>query len=1442
FTGPVNVPGSITTYIGRNDDGTTPEDFVGAMDELKLSTIARSSNWIRTEYFNQSDPASFTTVGEEELCPIQLGTVNALDNALAVGGSTTLNLSDYENGVAIQWQQSTDNVSWSDIGGATTDSYTTAALSQTTFYRVQQTATCTVATESVAVAVNGAENFAFRKRITIDGSQVVGDHSNFPLLVRIASDADLAHTGSSGDVQNINGYDIIFTESDGQTPLLHDVEKYVSATGELVAWVGVDLTDQTTRDIFMYYGNASVSAATEVPSGVWDDTYLSVWHLADANDASGNNHHLTSSGGGVTTNDTGIIGGAATFDGAGDFLEESTAQNYLANQLTITVSAWVQPDVLAGDMGILSSRYTVENATAMWYDENGEFGNADQTYKGKVSRSSSGESEAEGEEGTASTNWTHVAMTWSPAAYPTLHIDGRLQVNSATEGGLNSRFLRAQDAIHIGGSFQGDWDGMIDEVKIHGDQRSAGWITTEYNNQRVGSDLLTFGPEETDCEISPTGTLASSRSTVTSGETVSLSIAGYDADVIALQWESSTDGTSFSDVASATTATITSPALSADTYFRVRLNNGTCDAFSEALVVSARRAFIADYSYRKAVTIRSNLVSGSSNLVNFLTFIEITDDNLKSRSNGGNVYEDSGYDLLFTLVDGTVLRYERQEYDAAVGSIRAWVEIPSLSPTADTELYLYYGNCTGLADPSTTAIWSDPGRYRSIHHMEDATDQFDVSGNGFNLTNTGTDVQEGPLGAARDFGGSDRMTFADNIALINNQQVVSTSMWVRPDRIDTDQNLLSISIGGGGGATQTSRFALEYNNDDTDPPRFKLVARADDGDGSEIFAEVATTASAMDRVDQWHHVYAEIDYLSETATLYINGDNVATTSISGAIGWTQTTTENTNSRSSALGAADDGSAPRWGGAMDEVRIMNTALTGDWIRTEYNNQRQSQAFINVDDQEVELRWDGSQSTVWSEPNNWLGCRVPTATEFVRIPATGTDPILDTDASLGDLFIESGASLSLGSNTLSMSGDLTRVGTLTASSGSLSFVGDEDQAISGTTLVTQNLIIDKTNNAVLHLLNNVSVIGQLTLVDGFVALTDGDLTLSNSPAAASASFVITPSDHCLNQNVPNTDVLFPIGVDHNSYSPVILRNSGSADDFCIRVIDGLYEDGYTGAPFVDGVVNKTWLIDEDTDGGSNVTVTLQWRSVDQATGFDANNARITHYNTTLSSWEPFASDPVGGLPSGRFGVSASNVSSFSPVGAASNEVALPIELIFFSAEHQGRDVQLRWATSTEMNNDFFSIERGVNSKEFEVIARVPGQGDSEERVDYEYIDSRPLAGGSYYRLKPTDFDGSFAYSPIEFVFDGVERTPEMVVFPNANDGINFQWNLQGLVPNTQVDIALYDLNGAMITSQTVQLDGSGVYQGQGFTGVVLEPGLYLLKALNNGQELVQRLWVR
>jgi hypothetical protein len=172
----------------------------------------------------------------------------------------------------------------------------------------------------------------------------------------------------------------------------------------------------------------------------------------------------------------------------------------------------------------------------------------------------------------------------------------------------------------------------------------------------------------------------------------------------------------------------------------------------------------------------------------------------------------------------------------------------------------------------------------------------------------------------------------------------------------------------------------------------------------------------------------------------------------------------------------------------------------------------------------------------------------------------------------------------------------------------------------------------------------------------------------------------------------------------------------------------------------------------------------------------------------------------------------------VGSVTNS-GLPIELLSFSAEPEISAVALNWTTASETNNDFFSIERSAQGKDWEVIGTVNGAGNSSTKIDYTYIDDTPLPGKSYYRLKQTDFDGAYDYSKVAHVVYEGSTEDDIQLYPNPASG-----NLNVIFKKKDTEWKIINLLGQDVSSNVITLEQSPFELKMNID--LLEPGIYFI----------------
>lgn len=149
------------------------------------------------------------------------------------------------------------------------------------------------------------------------------------------------------------------------------------------------------------------------------------------------------------------------------------------------------------------------------------------------------------------------------------------------------------------------------------------------------------------------------------------------------------------------------------------------------------------------------------------------------------------------------------------------------------------------------------------------------------------------------------------------------------------------------------------------------------------------------------------------------------------------------------------------------------------------------------------------------------------------------------------------------------------------------------------------------------------------------------------------------------------------------------------------------------------------------------------------------------------------------------------------------ALPIDLYSFTAIPQQESVELNWATASELNNDYFEVQRSIDGRTYETIGEVLGAGDSDTRIDYSFEDEEPLSGDVFYRLKQIDFDGKYSYYIVRV---SVQNDSEAFTIRSlsANPLVYGDLNYQVYLPkSSQVWMQLYNTKGEVLYENRAEM---------------------------------------
>ena len=339
-----------------------------------------------------------------------------------------------------------------------------------------------------------------RKKITIQNANIDSDQSNFPVLVKIVADTDIAANC------NADGFDIRFTQSDGSTLLKYERETF-DISGEpdqvdAIFWVKSNITTASATDIYIYYRTTDTADGQDA-TNVWDVNFVGVWHLGESGDgtadeykdSTSNANHGTGGNGNASytpSQVTGKIGNGQDFDGS----DEEIHVDYHASlySTTLTVSFWCESDITNySALGHAVGMYDYAGSNRVWSNRVNS-----PTDKWNIQTSSNGTTNSNADTSQAvTTSWAHVATqttnngTWTPYYNGTAlsNVTGRLA------------FTNQNSFFTIGGLWSGSagrysFDGVMDEVRLSNSIRPAAWIKFEYYNINEADNELTWGDEE----------------------------------------------------------------------------------------------------------------------------------------------------------------------------------------------------------------------------------------------------------------------------------------------------------------------------------------------------------------------------------------------------------------------------------------------------------------------------------------------------------------------------------------------------------------------------------------------------------------------------------------------------------------------------------------------------------------------------------------------------------------------------------------------------------------------------------------------------------------------------------------------------------------------------------------------------------------------------------
>ncbi|WP_420580931.1 T9SS type A sorting domain-containing protein [Reichenbachiella sp.] len=456
---------------------------------------------------------------------------------------------------------------------------------------------------------------------------------------------------------------------------------------------------------------------------------------------------------------------------------------------------------------------------------------------------------------------------------------------------------------------------------------------------------------------------------------------------------------------------------------------------------------------------------------------------------------------------------------------------------------------------------------------------------------------------------------------------------------------------------------------------------------------------------------------------------------------------------------------------------------------------------------------------------------------------------------------------------MLGDLTKTGTTIVSSagspGQISFIGSSTQNITGD-MTFENVVIN--NTAASPAINltggtELEISNNIQLLDGVIA-TDNTLfksglfTISNILVFGnSATFSGGSSESFVDgvvrkDNLPaNSIFTLPIG-NGTTYAPITIEEDGTGGiNWTARYRrtnpSSYLSNNYDNIGTTTVSNHEFWVV---YPSSPNQTANIGLTYGPQSNVLTPNETTVVQIEDTIGGGDgvdnsdPWADAGRKGLSSGASttaGTITTNPTTISlgffSLGGQS-DTALPVELLDFKAKLENDVVEVNWITSSELNNDYFEIERSQDGVNYEVIGKIAGNGTINETSYYNFTDYRPATGVSYYRLTQFDYDGTKAvFEAISIENNPIEQGLEVHIFPNPTMSDNINLRITNDSERESIKVLLHDVSGNLLYQDVISID-TGFFDYEFSLPTELEKGIYLITILGQQNQQTQRLIIK
>jgi len=303
------------------------------------------------------------------------------------------------------------------------------------------------------------------------------------------------------------------------------------------------------------------------------------------------------------------------------------------------------------------------------------------------------------------------------------------------------------------------------------------------------------------------------------------------------------------------------------------------------------------------------------NVLNFPVLVRLTAANFEFSQ-----AKTDGSDIRFTKNDNSLLYYEIETWDASANQAAIWVKVDTVYGNNNTQnIHMAWGSSSAAGVTDAAAVFDTSHAYRGVWHL--GKNLQDATINSVSGTNYGTEDSPGIIGYSRKFDIGDSIRIP---GLAGTPPSITLSAWANLEMTD-DSGSEVVSVGNA------------------------VLLRMDDTRFNNTWGTMASFHSNNTHYDfvyrqylaktGWHHIAFTIDNITAKQYFYVDGILHDSGAITTPINYTGV------GKNILLGSRGQGSTIySFTGLIDEVRISRAALSYDYIKLCYMNQKSSDALV------------------------------------------------------------------------------------------------------------------------------------------------------------------------------------------------------------------------------------------------------------------------------------------------------------------------------------------------------------------------------------------------------------------------------------------------------------------------------------------------------------------